>query len=536
MTNSNEKTVRRLIRKRKPVSVRSHRYGTIHVRRLTFDDVVFVEALFDENLPARDFTVRLIQHQLADPSDAVQGVVHWNDRLLLRVANAWIKHEKLDQTPTSPVKKFDEFKQIIVDYVARQHRQMQAAMESIQKSYREAIEPGLAAAAVSASRMSDLMASSLDALYRDNLNFSGQINQAFALDSVSAIGKVMAKLATDRAQMMEVESMLTRISAEVVTPWLRETRQARQVMVDSLAAVTPRIMFTHDVDLLSQNLQRQVLPTNAFQHAATIALQLAESANWAKMSHITVLAEKSLLNVQPRNIASLLNIEQKLRESVASSFVQFSTSFADLYRPPAEVVGVQARSLELFRLPPIEYFTGARVLESISIDEGIRDVTSLEQRTRDEIVSETEDSLPALLANLDPSLVQLWQGAKQALNSDNPDRVRHFAISVRELMTQVLHLLAPDDQIRAWSNSPVHFYQNRPTRRARLQFIYRGITNDKFGTFVESDISTSLALLDLFQTGTHGVVVEYTRPQLEAMGLKMDAVIRFILEISAGNK
>ncbi len=535
MGSSNEKTLKLIIRKAKPVSVRSHRYGTIRVRRLTFGDMVFLESLLHDDLPARDFTVKLIQHQVSAPPDAMQDVPHWKKRLLLRVVNAWVERDKLGRNASSPVATCDEFKQAVTDYVAQQHRQMQAAIESVERSYRETIAPALSTATSSLSRVSDLMASRLDAIYKDNLIIARQMDSAFELGAASKIGEAMARVTIDRSQIENLESVMTRMTADIVPPWVEETRLARQAMVDSLASSAPAFKVTNQMDLLSQSIEKQLIQADAFQQAASVSSHLAEAANWAKMSQITLLAETSLSKVQPPNIASLLNVEQELRDIVRGAFAQFSRSFADLYQPPAHLLHGSVPSRNVFRLPPVEYFTGAQLVESISIDEAIRDITPQQQQTKAEIASETAESLPALLAQLNPALVQLWRGAKQALRSDNPDRVRHFAISIRELTTQVLHLLAPDDQIRAWSNSPDHFSQGRPTRRARLQFIYRKVTNDKFGSFVESDITTGLALLDLFQTGTHGVTVEYTPAQLDAMALKMDALIRFILEISAGN-
>lgn len=535
MPNSNEKTIKLLIRKSKPASVRSHRYGTIRVRRLTLGDMVFLEKLLDDNLSARDFTVKLIEHQVSAPPEATQDVALWKERLLLRVANAWMQAEKLSRNATSQVATCGEFKHAVTDYVAQQHRQMQAAIESVERSYRETIAPALNIATSSMSRLSDLMGNRLDAIYKDNLGIARQMDNAFELGAASKIGEAIARVAIDRSQIEQLESVMTRMTADIVPPWVEEARLARQTMVDSLASLAPAIKVNEQMDLLSRNIQKQLIPTDAFQQAASAVSQLAEAANMAKMSRMTLLAETSLMKVQPPDFASLLNVEQELRNSVRGAFSQFSSSFAALYQPPAHLLSGSVPSRNVLRLPPVEYFTGAHLLESISIDEAVRDITPQQQQAKTDIAGETEESLPALLAQVNPSLVRLWRGAKQALRSDNPDRVRHFAISIRELTTQVLHHLAPDDQIRAWSNSPDQFYQGRPTRRARLQFIYRKVTNDKFGGFVESDITTSLALLDLFQTGTHGVAVEYTPAQLDAMALKMDALIRFILEISAGS-
>ena len=52
--------------------------------------------------------------------------------------------------------------------------------------------------------------------------------------------------------------------------------------------------------------------------------------------------------------------------------------------------------------------------------------------------------LDDLLRSLDPQFVDMRHGSWQALHSNNPDRVRHAAVSYRELVRQVLALLAPE--------------------------------------------------------------------------------------------
>ena len=133
---------------------------------------------------------------------------------------------------------------------------------------------------------------------------------------------------------------------------------------------------------------------------------------------------------------------------------------------------------------------------------------------------------------MDDSLVQLWEGARGAFDSSNPDRVRHFAVSLRELFTHVLQQLAPDDKVRQWSTSPDLFSDNRPTRKARLLFICRDISNGSFIDFIEKDIAAVLELVKLFQRATHQVIVPYTEAQLEALMIRMESSIRFMLEIS----
>ena len=130
---------------------------------------------------------------------------------------------------------------------------------------------------------------------------------------------------------------------------------------------------------------------------------------------------------------------------------------------------------------------------------------------------------------LDPSLIKLWRGANQALNLKNPDAVRHFATSLRELLTHVIHKLSPDDEVKNWSTSPKHFHNGKPTRRARLLFICKGINHGPFSTFLEKDIDALLACIDIFQEGTHAINVPLKISQLEALKNRAGSSLRLLI-------
>src|SRR5205807_8564371 len=93
-----------------------------------------------------------------------------------------------------------------------------------------------------------------------------------------------------------------------------------------------------------------------------------------------------------------------------------------------------------------------------------------------------------------------------ALLSQNPDKVRHAFTSIRELLTQIIHKLAPDDEIRNWSSEPSFYDKGKPTRKARLSFISRSIIKyPKWKEFFETDIENLVKLFNMLQDLTHNI-------------------------------
>jgi hypothetical protein len=125
----------------------------------------------------------------------------------------------------------------------------------------------------------------------------------------------------------------------------------------------------------------------------------------------------------------------------------------------------------------------------------------------------------------------MWHGAWDALVSDNPDRIRHTLVSVRELITQVLHMLAPDDQVRAWSHSPEHYYNGRPTRSARLLFIHSQINSPEMKDYFRKEIGACVEFIDLLNDGTHDIVPNFSDAQVKIMLRRAHFTICTLVEI-----
>jgi hypothetical protein len=239
-------------------------------------------------------------------------------------------------------------------------------------------------------------------------------------------------------------------------------------------------------------------------------------------------------------MGNLPTIGQIIRNNLQPIFFEFSQSYSLLYK------SIERQPITLsdlppfgFRLPAVEFFNGTNVVNSIGITGTENEDLELEEERQvinDEIRRETEDRLELLLTSLNQELTTPLQGARQILKSNNPERVRYFSTSLRELFTQVLHLLAPDERVKMWNTDPVNYDRGRPTRRARLLYICRDLNQDSFSTFVEKDIDTVLSFLQLFQQGTHEVTSKYSDFQLRIMLTRMESTLRFLLEIWQAGK
>src|SRR5262249_39032744 len=120
-----------------------------------------------------------------------------------------------------------------------------------------------------------------------------------------------------------------------------------------------------------------------------------------------------------------------------------------------------------------------------------------------------------------------------ASSSNNPDRVRHFTVSFRELLTQVLHLLAPDDKIRKWNSDQDLYHNGKPTRRGRMRYICRSLDQPAFREFVAIDYKVLLETVDIFNKGTHANEADFTKEQIDALQTRTAHALLFLLELGS---
>ena len=283
------------------------------------------------------------------------------------------------------------------------------------------------------------------------------------------------------------------------------------------------IKFSHLESIISKEW---MIPRESFAKGlieATGLKTLETSLN--SIAAMSSIAETFTRNIQETQIGGLLGISNKISTSLAVGFAGFSKSYERLFDSfEKNNQCILAFRPSLVRMPTIEYYNAAVLTRSVSSDE-IDDFDIADDGD--------SESLEYFLVRLDPDLLQLLRGARKALTSSNPDRVRHFSASLRELLTHVVHMLAPEDAVRNWSTSPEDFPNGKPSRSARLRYICREIDHAPFGGFVKRDIDAVLEFFQLFHAGTHAVASKFTERQVKALQIRVESSLRFLCEISS---
>ena len=170
------------------------------------------------------------------------------------------------------------------------------------------------------------------------------------------------------------------------------------------------------------------------------------------------------------------------------------------------------------------------ILAPLQLEEELQEARSesLQEQSR-----EVLGKLEGLLAEVNPALLRSWRGVEEALEQRHSDHERHAAVSMREILTHVLHECAPDDEIRRWSRDASFYAKGKPTRRARFRYICRDLEyNEGFADFYEKDEKSFLSIINLLEGGTHGMPSRFSTSDLYIMRIKVESMLVLLLQMA----
>lgn len=301
----------------------------------------------------------------------------------------------------------------------------------------------------------------------------------------------------------------------------------------SLSLSETGIKLVPDQDIFIKNNSIYADPINYLQTDSPLSLHLNEGGYLRAdltgvQSILTDDTNASMLSLIDTNICGMNwdNMSQGFFGSDLDTF-RIQDQFVGLSNSYNEIL-VSATPSNLLSLTTHNYLAGTSFL-AVSATSLEEDRTQAVQRYYH---LEEDDEVSHLLKDADPGFVRMYEGAIEVLYSGNPEKVRHFSVSLRELFTHIMHSAAPNDEIKAWSCEESLFHNGKPTRKARLKYITRNLDSPKFEKYLDATIKATNEFLDLFQRGIHAVDSGYTESQLDVMKIQADATIRLLLSAS----
>ena len=262
------------------------------------------------------------------------------------------------------------------------------------------------------------------------------------------------------------------------------------------------------------------------------ASKLAISQHYEGIAKASLLAQERLLNLHWNDLEKSVFHKTGELSGALESFKSLTKNYNSFVRSFSEKqFNITDFPPFVSGLPPIEILISSDLIDTISRTEDEKYVEEADN-IEDEIREDIESSLEELLVHvnpINPKIKRLWLGAKEALSSTNPDKKRHIVVSLREMITHILHGIAPDAEVKKWTTDPSHYCKGRPTREARLLFVCRNINHGPFKEFVNQDVKSHIKFIRLFQRGTHEININFTDQQIKTLIVRSEALARFLL-------
>ena len=360
------------------------------------------------------------------------------------------------------------------------------------------------------------------------------INRLANPSCLSVIEQIERTLEPIHCQQLEIHRPLEMSGA---ASRIHEIVSANQHWQDLIKQATATNRIAESLSAAHQSWLDTIKP---IQHDFSNLSQLQTSAKLALCDTSLRLAatERLMAGIDFDALRSRFQIETPVISGLESSIAHVVASFGSLADSLREISDITR--LPAFVLPGAtrEIYTTSFALETLRPwDDRDEDEAEKEIQLVAEVELETTGCI-ALLQQIDPGLARPYIGARDALNGNNPDRARHILSSLRELWGHLLRRLAPDDLVATWiamaSNQKNLLHEGRPTRRARVLYICRELNNDPLTDFLMHDTRALVKLIDLFNR-VHELETALTDKQLQAIFLKTDSWLMYILQISAGN-
>ncbi len=252
----------------------------------------------------------------------------------------------------------------------------------------------------------------------------------------------------------------------------------------------------------------------------------------AEMQRFTAASFIELNKIDWAAISATQLYKTDYLSAAKSSIADFASSYDNLFRSLRLDTLKISPFPELPQLAVDDFYRTVRVVEVIQPAELSVDTSDFTDILPDRD-PESDGTIRQLIHALNPDLLNAWDGAIAALENLHTDHERHWSTSIRELITHVLHTCAPDDALRRWSTDPNDLFNGKWTRKARLRYICRRlIPTPEYAAFIDSDIKSFLALMDLLQGGTHGMPSKLTSTDIPLLHAKVESMLIFVLRIA----
>ena len=495
--------------------------------RFTIGDNRLVNQLSKSELSPRQFFLSLITEKLEQKPDLLEEVSSWSDDYLLVVISGWLGKNTIIAKELSESVTLEHTQNVLIKYIIEHNTELRHIAADLNSGEMFRTMPKAIDILASFQPPDTFFRTSLLAQFKD----IGSVSENYGIAaSMIAQPNNLANISSIATLFSNIGSQLSGIQSLANNAALAQSPLFDATQILSKSALSAISDHFSSVDILMKQM------VSFDQIHRVFANQMPEISTSFRIAEMSILTQGLATSIDFSSIGAIVGFQKAYQQNLGTLFSDVIASYSS-HITSLGITEVNFGSITplLIEPPTREVFTTAELLKIISVEVAEDDFSEKVSDKISDLSLENDNELRSLLSEVNPNLIIMLDGAVQAIFSGNVDRIRHFAVSLRELFTHIIHTLAPDDAVKSWSKNPDHYFEGRPTRKARLLFICRGVNYPPLDIFFKKDIDAALALMDLFQEGTHNILLSVSELQIIILKMKMESTLRFILEVNKMN-
>ena len=342
----------------------------------------------------------------------------------------------------------------------------------------------------------------------------------------------LRRSALEPIRLHEEISRATRLASTRIVEVMRVNQQRWQHMIDQATAMssmqaTAALRMT-DLTHTHRTWLCNLKPTQDQAAKLQIAVKLSLESIAARLAVSERLFTGVDVDAISRSIAlpelEILRLQASVNDMTAiyGKMAESIRTYSDITHLPRFVLPGATREV---------FVTGYAVNVLGVSDEADAEQDSSEIQSVAELEEETSICI-SLLKAVSPDLARPYAGARDALRGTNPDRVRHFMSSQRELWNHLLRQISPDRQVMEWISGENEqlLHEGKPTRKARILYLCRDLNHGPLTNFIASDAQAFIKFVEFFSR-VHQLNTELSDQQLRALQLRTDSWLTYILQV-----
>ena len=148
-----------------------------------------------------------------------------------------------------------------------------------------------------------------------------------------------------------------------------------------------------------------------------------------------------------------------------------------------------------------------------------------------------KEKIDEVLSRFDKPYMDMLNGASQSALSDNPDKSRHVAVSLRELLKRLIYTLVPDAVFKQYCISKKIPHKGKPGIDKRLECFFSAVQDTHLSPLIRNDI---IAIKDYLEILNNSAVHEFennttTKGLIYIIG-KTKGIIAMLINLSKYSK